>query len=197
MQSIQPIADVLQELVWRIDVKQYHAMVESGILTDDDPVELLEGWLVFKLPKNPPHRTTIRLVRTALEQLLPEGWHVDSQEPITLIDSESEADVVVVKGNTRQYLDRHPRAGDIALVIEVSDTTLQRDRTTKKRAYARSGIPIYWIVNLTELQIEVYTQPLPTQANYRQRQDYNRTDALSVIIDQTVAGEIEIATLLP
>lgn len=118
-------------------------MIEAGILTDDDPVELLEGWLVFKLLKNPPHRATTRLVRAAIEQLLPEGWYVDSQEPITLADSEPKPDVVVVKGDTRQCLDRHPGPNDIALVIEIADKTLQRDRGTKKRAYARSRIPIY------------------------------------------------------
>jgi hypothetical protein len=66
---------------------------------------------------------------------------------------------VVVRGDTQQYLDRHPGAEDIALIIEVSDTTLQRDRTVKKRIYARAGISIYWIVNLVEEQVEVYSQP--------------------------------------
>ncbi|MEO1294247.1 MAG: Uma2 family endonuclease [Cyanobacteria bacterium J06636_16] len=178
-------------------VAHYHAMIEAGILTDDDLVELLEGWLVFKPPKNPPHRATTRLLRAAIEQLLPEGWYVDSQEPITLADSEPEPDVVVVKGDTRQYLDRHPGPNDIALIIEIADTTLQRDRGTKKRAYARSRIPIYWIVNLNEGQIEVYTQPSSTQADYLQRQDYKIADTLAVMLDEDLVGEIAIATLFP
>ena len=197
MQSVESIADVPQDLIWRMGVDQYHAMIASGILTDDDPVELLEGWLVFKMPKNPPHRVVTRLVRAALEQRLPAEWYVDSQEPITLIDSEPEPDVVVVRGDTRQYLDRHPGPGDIALVIEVSDTTLQRDRNTKKRAYARSGIPIYWIVNLSESQIEVYSQPVKAQADYLQRRDYRISETLPVVIEGNVAGEIAIATIFP
>ena len=98
---------------------------------------------------------------------------------------------------TRQYLDRHPGAEDIALVVEVSDTTLERDRTTKKRTYARSGIPIYWIVNLSSSQIEVYTQPSPAQADYLQQRDYQISENAPVVIDGSMVGDLEIASLLP
>jgi Uma2 family endonuclease len=159
MSPVESVAAIPNDLIWRLSIEQYHAIIQAGILTDDDSVELLEGWLVFKMPKNPPHQATTRLVRTALENILPAGWYVDSQELITLSNSEPEPDIVVVRGDTRQYLDRHPGAEDIALIIEVSDTTLQRDRTVKKRIYARAGISIYWIVNLVEEQVEVYSQP--------------------------------------
>src|SRR5438105_9467158 len=96
------------EPIFRLSVDQYHAMIHAGILTDDDPVELLEGWLVAKMPKNPPHRAVTRLIRQVLERLVPAEWYVDSQEPITTDDSEPEPDVVVVRGETRHYLDRHP-----------------------------------------------------------------------------------------
>jgi len=159
MSPVESVAAIPNDLIWRLSIEQYHAIIKAGILTDDDSVELLEGWLVFKMPKNPPHRATTRLFRTALENILPAGWYVDSQEPITLSNSEPEPDIVVVRGDTRQYLDRHPGAEDIALIIEESDTTLQRDRTVKKRIYARAGISIYGIVNLVEEQVEVYSQP--------------------------------------
>jgi Uma2 family endonuclease len=197
MPSFESIADVPQDLIWRMGVDQYHAMIAAGILTDDDPVELSEGWLVFKLPKNPPHRVTTRLVRAAIEKLLPNGWYVDSQEPITLANSEPEPDVVVMRGDTRQYLDRHPGPEDIGLVIEVADTTLQRDRGAKKRTYAKAGIPIYWIVNLVESVIEVYSQPTTEQADYLQQRDYRITENLPVVIDRTEVGEVAIATLFP
>jgi Uma2 family endonuclease len=129
------------EPVWRFSVAQYHQMIRLGILTEDDPVELLEGWIIHKMPKNPPHRAATKLTRNALEEIVPEGWYVDAQEPITLLDSEPEPDVVVVRGNTRDYLDRHPGSQDLALVVEIADSTLERDRTSKKRLYARAGIP--------------------------------------------------------
>lgn len=182
-----------------MSIEQYHAIIQAGILTDDDSVELLEGWLVFKMPKNPPHRATTRLVRTALENILPAGWYVDSQEPITLSNSEPEPDIVVVRGDTRQYLDRHPGAEDIALIIEVSDTTLQRDRTVKKRIYARAGISIYWIVNLVEEQVEVYSQPLVEveQPDYSQRLDFGRSAVIPIIIEGIEIGAIAVDALLP
>jgi Uma2 family endonuclease len=173
-------------------------MVHLGILSDDDPVELLEGWLVYKMPKNPPHRVTTKLTRNALEAIIPEDWYVDTQEPITLIDSEPEPDVVIVRGNTRDYLDRHPGAQDIALIVEVSDTTLERDRTSKKRLYARAGIPIYWIINLPEQQIEVYTEPVTLgEATYQRRQDYQLSDKVPVSIAGQTLTLLSVRDLLP
>jgi Uma2 family endonuclease len=199
MSPVESVAAIPNDLILRLSIEQYHAMIQAGILTDDDSVELLEGWLVFKMPKNPPHRATTRLVRTALENILPRGWYVDSQEPITLSNSEPEPDIVVVRGDTRQYLDRHPGAEDIALIIEVSDTTLQRDRTVKKRIYARAGIAIYWIVNLVEEQVEVYSQPIVEfeQPDYSQRLDFGRSAVIPVIIEGVEIGAIDVNSLLP
>jgi Uma2 family endonuclease len=197
MQSVDSIAAVPKDLIWRMDVEKYHAMVEAGILTDDDPVELLEGWLVFKMPKNPHHRAATKLVREAIEQRLPENWYVDSQEPITIGNSEPEPDVVVVRGDTRQYLDRHPGPADIGLVVEVSDTTLDRDRGVKKQAYARAGIPIYWIVNLVDSQVEVYSQPSEAEADYLLRQDYGLLANLPIIFNGIHLGTVNVAALFP
>ncbi len=199
MSAVESVAAIPNDLIFRLSIEQYHAIIQAGILTDDDSVELLEGWLVFKMPKNPPHRVTTRLVRTALENILPRGWYVDSQEPITLSNSEPEPDLVVVRGDTRQYLDRHPGAEDIALIIEVSDTTLQRDRTVKKRIYARAGIAIYWIVNLVEGLVEVYSQPLVEveQPDYSQRLDFGRSAVIPIIIEGREIGAIAVNSLLP
>jgi Uma2 family endonuclease len=172
-------------------------MVRLGILSDDDPVELLEGWLVYKMPKNPPHRVTTKLTLNALEAIISGDWYVDTQEPITLTDSEPEPDVVIVRGNTRNYLDRHPGAEDIALVIEVSDTTLERDRTSKKRLYARAGIPVYWIINLPEQQIEVYSEPVIEEAIYQRRQDYALSDRVPVAIAGQLISDLLVGDLLP
>ncbi|MEZ2230627.1 Uma2 family endonuclease [Microcoleus sp.] len=199
MSPVESLAAIPNDLILRLSIEQYHAMIQSGILTDDDSVELLEGWLVFKMPKNLPHRVTTRLVRTALENILPPGWYVDSQEPITLFNSEPEPDIVVVRGDTRQYLDRHPGAEDIALIIEVSDTTLQRDRTIKKRIYARAGIAIYWIVNLVEEQVEVYSQPSAEvePPDYSQRLDFGRSAVVPIMIAGIEIGAIAVNSLLP
>jgi Uma2 family endonuclease len=184
-----------REPVWRFTVAQYHRMVQLGILTADDPVELLAGWLVQKMTKNPPHRVATRLVRDALESVVPDGWYVETQEPITLAESEPEPDVAIILGNTRDYLDRHPGATEVALVVEVSDSTLERDRTLKQTIYAQAGIPMYWIVNLSDRTLEIYSDPDST-GTYRTQQSIAEGSIAVIIAGQTI-GTIEVQQLLP
>src|SRR2546430_17080177 len=91
------------EPVFRLSVEQYHAMIDAGVLTDDDPVELLEGILLFKTPKKPAHRLAVRKLVKAIEKLLPDGYFVQSQEPITLSASEPEPDAAVIRGRDDDY----------------------------------------------------------------------------------------------
>src|SRR5258708_2070087 len=111
--------------IFRLSLDQYHHMVQTGILTEDEPVEFLKGWLVVKMSKNPPHRTATGLTRDALTRLLPPGFFLESQDPFTTPDSEPEPDVGVVRGERRQFNDHHPGPGDLALVIEIADTSLR------------------------------------------------------------------------
>ncbi|NJN32326.1 MAG: Uma2 family endonuclease [Synechococcales cyanobacterium RM1_1_8] len=192
-------AVVPKSLIWRLGVDQYHAMIEAGILTADDAVELLEGLLVVKMPKKPAHRAATKLLRTILEQMVRAGWYVDSQEPITLSDSEPEPDVVVVRGDTRQYLDRHPGPDDLGLVVEVSDSTVKRDQDVKKRAYARAGIGLYWIINLASFQVEVYTQPglVDGEPSYLREQIFAVGSAIELVIDGERWGWVAVSDILP
>lgn len=169
-------------------------MIAAGILTSDDPVELLAGWLVQKMTKNPPHRVTTRLIREALDSIVPDGWYIETQEPITLEDSEPEPDVAMIKGNTRDYLDRYPGAAEGALVVEVADSTLERDRTLKQQIYARAGIPTYWIANLVNGQLEIYTQP--TLDGYQSQITMSQGSTEVVLGNQRI-GLIAIDMLFP
>ncbi|MCE7987679.1 MAG: Uma2 family endonuclease [Caldilinea sp. CFX5] len=185
--------------LWRLTVEQYHQMIKAGILTDDDPVELLEGLLVQKMSKNPPHRMSTFLVRRMLERLLGDEWYIDSQESVTTADSEPEPDVTVSRGSVFAYAERHPGPADTVLLVEVSDATLHRDRGRKKRLYARAGIPVYWIVNLIKLQVEVYTEPDSQGAppDYRQRRIYRSTDRIPIVLDGVEVGQILVRDILP
>ncbi|BAZ39964.1 hypothetical protein NIES4101_59210 [Calothrix sp. NIES-4101] len=186
------------EAVWRFTVGQYHEMIRLGILTEDDPVELLEGLIIHKMPKNPLHRVANKLIRSAFEEIVPPGWYVDTQEPITLTDSEPEPDVAIIRGQTRDYFERHPGSEDVVLVVEIANSTLERDRNYKQRIYARAGIPIYWIVNLVERIIEIYTQPdNGEEAIYKQRQDYDLSMQIDVVIENYKFGSLNVRDLLP
>ncbi len=185
-------AAIPTDFVCRLSVEQYHEMARAGILGEDAPVELLDGWVVPKMIKNPPHSAITELVRWALEQSLPTGWFTRCQEPITLAASEPEPDVAVVRGQRRDYLDRHPGPQETALVVEVADVSLRRDGTTKKRLYAEAGIAVYWIVNLLNRRIEVYSNPSgPAESpDYRTRRDYASTDVVPLTIEGRQEGEI-------
>jgi Uma2 family endonuclease len=192
-------AEVPTEAIFRLTVEQYHEMVRAGILVDGDPVELLEGWLVQKRTKNPPHTVTIGLVQDEVGPLLGKDFHLNVEGPVTTSDSEPEPDVAIRRGKRRKYLKRHPGPQDTPLAIEVPDTSLHRDRTLKKRIYARARIPVYWIVNLSDRQIEVYTDPTgpARKPDYRQRQDYGPDDQVPVVLDGKEVGRIPVRDLLP
>lgn len=185
--------------VWRFSVTQYHEMLRAGILAEDDPVELLDGWLVSKMIKNPQHRLATELVREVLDGMTPQGWHVNSQEPITLSASEPEPDVSIIRGSRREYLDRHPVPADIGLVVEIADASLSRDKVLKKSLYAQAGIPVYWIVNLVERCVEVYTDPSAQgrDSDYRTRRDYASSDEIPVVLETREIARVPVRDLLP
>ena len=107
----------------------------------------LKGFCWRRCPKSPPHSFVTEEMRAALAAILPTTY-VRAQQPITLADSEPEPDIVVATGDKREYRKRHPGANEIALVVEVSCSTLPTDRGIKQRIYARAGIPEYWVADL-------------------------------------------------
>ena len=167
--AIQPaVSDHLAmppEPVLPITVPQYHAMIRAGVLESGAPIELLEGWLVTKMTKNPPHRVALRKTRIALERFVPAGWSIDSQEPITTVDSEPEPDLSVVRGDTAKLVNRHPRPDEVGLLVEVAEASLERDRGWRKRVYAAARIPVYWVVNLIDRQVEVFADPQDAESH--------------------------------
>jgi Uma2 family endonuclease len=195
---LQVPPSIPEDAVMRFSVARYHDMIRAGLLTTEDHVELLEGLLINKMPKSPRHRMVTKLVRSALEAITPSGWYVDSQEPITLGESEPEPDAVVVRGETRDFFDRHPEPKDLALVVEVSDSTLDRDRGLKRRMYARAGITAYWIVNLVDNQVEVHTAPAGEgdEAAFAECRIFDMSESVPVFIDGQKIGDVGVTALL-
>lgn len=197
-----PIVNGVHPPVWdplfRITVQQYHEMIDKGILGPEDNVELLEGLLVRKMPTNPPHSYVKTLILRWLVRMLPPTWFPHVQDPVTTSDSEPEPDISVLRGDPADYLQRHPLASDTGLLVEVSDSTLARDRE-KRRIYARAGFPVYWIVNIPDRQIEVYTQPSGPAAvpQYAQMDIYKEGDRVPVVLDGNEVGRISVTEVLP
>jgi Uma2 family endonuclease len=183
----------------RFSVARYQKMIEAGILTAADKVELLENYVVLKMPRNPPHDGTIQLITETLAPAVPPGWCLRAQLTVVFADSQPEPDFAVVRGSPRSYLARHPTAADVGLLVEVADSSLLRDQRDKTRIYARGGIPCYWIVNLVDRRVEVYSQPsgpTPVPA-YGAFQTYQPGDAVPLVLDGTTAATVPATDLLP
>jgi Uma2 family endonuclease len=182
--------------VRRFTVDQYHRMIETGILAENDRVELLDGWILEKSPVGPPHATCVSLIVDALQQKLPSGWLIRAQSPITLAAGEPEPDVTVVQGSIRDYRDRHPSGPDIGLLVEVADSSLQFDRLQKRPQYAAAAIPEYWIINLIDRCLEVYADPAP-DGDYQRRQVVDASGSVEVQLAGRCVGQISVVDLLP
>jgi Uma2 family endonuclease len=182
----------------KFSVDRYQRMIETGILDDEDKVELLEGYVVLKMPRNPRHDSSIQRAVEVLYPRRPAGWGIRVQSAISLADSQPEPDIAIVRGLAGSYENHHPGPGDVGLLIEIADTSLQRDIADKARIYARAGIPVYWVINLTNRRVEVFTQPSgPTVAPaYASHQVFGPGDTVPLMLDG-VSITIPVADLLP
>ena len=139
--------------------QEYDRMIEAGVLTPEDRVELIDGEILAMTPQGSPHATGVSLVHEALRAAIGSHVYIRVQLPLALgSDSEPEPDVAVVAGSVRDYREAHPQSA--LLVVEVADTTLAYDRDRKGSLYARAGVPEYWIVNLVEARIERHRDPM-------------------------------------
>jgi Uma2 family endonuclease len=157
--AIEPVTYGHDASLARFSVARYQRMIETGILTPDDKVELLENFVVIKMPRNPRHDSAIQRLLEILFPLRPSNWGLRIQSAILLSDSQPEPDLAFVRGPATAYENDHPKAKDVGLVIEVADSSLLRDQRDKTRIYARGAIPFYWIVNLVERRIEIHAKP--------------------------------------
>jgi Uma2 family endonuclease len=185
----------------RVTLDQYHKMHQAGIYMDGDRVELIEGYVLEKHVRNPPHEASLRRLNRRLPRHLPAvGWFLQLQGAVTLpADNEPEPDGVVLRGDETSYDHQHPGPADIGLAIEISDTSRAFDRRVKGRAYSRAGIPTYWVINVVDRVIEVYTDPDASiePPVYRTRTDFTPGMDLPLVLDGTTVATIPVADLLP
>jgi Uma2 family endonuclease len=142
-------------------------MAEAGILGEDDRVELVEGVIVEMAAMGSRHAACVDRLNRYLNRLVGEEILIRVQNPIRLDDaSEPEPDIALLKPRDDFYAREHPGPGDVLLVIEVSDTSVEYDVEVKLPLYARAGIQEAWLVDLTTETISVHSQPV--SGGYRQ-----------------------------
>lgn len=146
-------------------VEEYHKMINCGILTPESRVELLEGRIIEMNPQRAPHAATTQRASDYVKAQLNQQAHIRMQLPITLSTSEPEPDIAAVNIDPKAYGDRHPTAGEIFFLIEVSDTTLRIDRQEKALIYAKANIPEYWVLDVSDRQAYLFRNPTPKGYN--------------------------------
>jgi Uma2 family endonuclease len=148
----------------RFSIAEYDRLAELGFFDSDARFELIRGEIIKMAAKGRLHSVCNSVLFGELYVLMARRACVRGQEPIILpTDSEPEPDVVIARHRSDNYVSSHPETADILLVIEVSDSTLKYDRSTKLSLYAESGISDYWIFNLVDIQLEMYSEPYQKQ----------------------------------
>lgn len=181
----------------RFSADRYEELTRRGVFDLGDKIELIDGYLVEKMPQNDPHIVIVDLLSEIFLRALPREWTARCQFGVRLSsDTIPEPDVVIVPGPKKRYLRGKPTKKDISLVIEVADTSLRYDRTTKLRVYARDRLPIYWIVNIPDRIIEVYTEPKAGRAPaYQNRRDFGVGSRVPVILFDKKVAEVAVDDL--
>jgi Uma2 family endonuclease len=157
----------------KFTVGQYHQMIESGILTDRDRVELLQGEIIEMSPVGRQHAACVDRLTELFVLGLSARAIVRVQSPIRLGNSsEPQPDVAILRRRSDFYANAHPQAQDVLALVEVSDTTVEFDRTVKVPLYAQDSIAEVWIVDLNAKAVEVYREP--SGDGYQQVQTFQR-----------------------
>ncbi|MGL4419263.1 MAG: Uma2 family endonuclease [Gemmataceae bacterium] len=184
--------------VMRFTVDDYHLMAARDVFRPGKRIELIWGFLVSNMPPYPPHSFAVTTLTTLFIQMFDTSVVVRSQQPITLPeqDSEPEPDVCLVRPRSHRYIQEHPSAQDVLLVVEVSDSSLVYDRGVKLEMYASAKVPQYWVVNIPERRVEVYTSPLPGLTPAYQQVDYYDT-SVPLRIDGNEYEPLLVSDLIP
>jgi Uma2 family endonuclease len=187
----------------RVRVAEYHRISESGLLGDEPRrLELIEGVIVARMAGNPPHMTGCDLVQGVLARLVPAGYFVSMAHPVTIegLDSEPVPDAMVVRGAIRDFAGRRRTPADAAIVVEVSDSSLDFDRTTKSATYAAAGVPVYYLIDLPDRVVEVRSEPRATgdgRAEYARVRRYRPGRRVPLVLDGVTFGHFLAREVLP
>jgi Uma2 family endonuclease len=182
-----------------LGVDEYRQKAALGELGESSPEELLEGNIVRKESQSLRHEASLEAFQQLFKVMLPEGTHARIQQPLDLGESKPEPDVAVVRNTLDNYATRHPVATEVSLIVEVADASLAKDRRLKARIYARAGILTYWLLNVMDRQLEIFTNPSgPVQMpGYHEHRTYRVEDRISLVIGLSDLGTIRIGDLIP
>ncbi len=168
---------------FRFTVDQYHRMLETGILHEDERIELIDGEITAMTPINPEHAGKTKRLNHLLSDAVGDKAIVSVQDPLVLGNSsEPQPDLMLLRPRADFYESSNPRPEDVLLLIEVADSSVHFDRTVKIPLYAANGVAEVWLLDLQRKQVEVHLDP--GSAGYRK-----------ILLPET--GQLLIPSLLP
>lgn len=175
--------------------ERYYKMAEMGWF-DGKRVELIEGEIVEMSPIGSAHATAVTLVQKSLQRIISDKNFIRVQMPVSVeIQSEPEPDISIISGGIRDYATAHPTTA--LLIVEVSDTTLRLDRNAKARIYAKAGVQEYWILNLSQKQLEVHRSPRKLESGYQYAETRILTEQDKITPLFAPQASISVAEMLP
>jgi Uma2 family endonuclease len=166
MTTVVEVEKVLPVVPKRFRVEDFRKMTEAGILPEESGWEVIDGYLIDKMSIGSKHASTVKRLSEMLRDSTRDLAIISVQDPIYIDEyNEPEPDIALVKRRGDFYAESHPTPEDVLLLIEVSDSTIEYDREIKKNLYAGAGIIEFWLVNLRDNTVEVFSSP--KNGNYR------------------------------
>ncbi len=176
---------------------EYYGLSDAGFF-DNERVELLDGEIWTLPAQKTPHFSAVEAAAEVLLFAFGPGFTARRHGPMTLENgTEPEPDVLIVPGSWRDYTQVHPTPAEARLLVEVSDATLRKDRSTKRDDYARASIADYWIINLVHRQLEVYRDPAPVSSGHAYKSLLTLFDSDTIAPLSAPSGVIAVADLFP
>ncbi len=191
----------------RMNVQQFEKYMASGAVAENIRCELLDGYPVIRDsaatgedPMIMGHRHALvvnALTSRLVMALAGSNWSVNCQTPIYLNSfNRVEPDLTIIRGRSADYAPNYPSPAEVALIIEISDSSVEADRITKLEKYALEGIAVYWIVNLREERIEIYELPEGEHGSYTKCRIYYDNQAVELSITGIATQTLSVKCIL-
>jgi Uma2 family endonuclease len=194
-----PVSAVLR--AHRFTVDEYQRMAAAGVFGPDPKLELIDGTVIDKMTKKPPHVAASLALDRWLHRNAPPGFVAACEAPLTIAErqAEPEPDAMIVRGDPLDFGSRRITPADVHLVVEISESSLEVDRGTKLALYASVGIPAYWILNLAERQLEIYSRPFTRSgmSGYSVIRLLGEAEDAPLEIEGQEVGRVTVRELLP
>jgi Uma2 family endonuclease len=194
---VEPLP-IEEESPYLFSVGEFYQLLEIEFFPREARVGLWDGRIYEKMSKTQAHAVAGNKVNRFLVRALPDGWFVGGENPVAVSPTRAPLpDLIILRGEPDDYNARRPTANDVGLVVELSLSSLKSDTGAKLAAYAAAGIPVYWVANLVDGVLLVYSEPIPSESRYASKATFKPGDSFAIILDGVQVALVAASDLLP